>query len=269
MSKPTLDSAWDLLEQGDLAQAEKLFKDLYVLGDNYALSGLAEIQKMTGKTEKLESVLNLVFSEVDDYFLRAVMRYQFVIPEVWSKTQMELENGDASLSFEQVIEKRSREILALGDELFTAYQNGTSLDVKGFPEIAKFIVQEAKTLYNFSLVLAKPLIRFSKILATGKDSETMWLTLQGMLRFFDNIANPARIGAMYLVNNLQDELATFEEDLEFFREFQEGLQELTPLVDTSEDLAILENSLDQASKSGDKVSELLCRYLIAENRISN
>jgi len=261
------DRAWDLLEAGDTRTAHNLFVEMFEQGDLYALMGLAEINKNTDFAA-VQRLVNIARDYTEEPHLVASMIFHYIVPEVWNRTaeaMQRLGNGETSIEFpdfDSTVAARAQVVQEMGELLSKFNQMGGLMDTKDARKYLEFILSEGKLLYTFSLVLAKPILRSARMLLESSSYQVRDRAHTSIKLFFEHIATPERIGAMYLINNLQDELATFEDELEFFREIALGLEELEPLVDSVQDLVTMDIACDEAINNEDRVSVFVYRKII-------
>ena len=263
------DRAWDLLEAGDTRKAHKLFVQLFEGGDLFALMGLAEIYKNTDFAE-VQRLVNISRGYKEEPHLIASMIFYYIVPHVWARTAEAIEgfgNGQQSLEypdFDSAVNARAQVVQEMGDLLNHFYLMGGLVDNKDARKYLEFVLSEGKLLYTFSLVLAKPLLRSARMLLESSSYQVRERAHRSIRLFFEHIAEPDRIGAMYVINNLADELATFEDEINFFKETAKGLEELEPLVDSVQDLLAMDIACDEAINNEDKISVFVYRTLIGD-----
>ena len=262
--------AWDLLEAGDISKAYKLFVEQFDDGDSWVLFGLAEIYRNKDFAE-VQRIVDIArkYTE-EDPALPALMIFQFIVPELWAKSQRSLEliqNGETSLEFsdmDSIVAARTQVLLEIGDLLNKYFLMGGNVDIKSIRNCLEFVLSESKALYMFSLALAKPLLKSARMLLESSSQSVRDQAYFSITLFFEHIATPDRIGAMYMINNLEEELATFEEEIDFFREIAKGLEELQPLVHSMQDIVELDVACDKAIKDDDKISTFIYRKIIGD-----
>jgi len=268
------DLAWDLLEAGDLQRAHNLFVEVFEEGDVFALIGLAEIYKSSDFTE-VQRLVNIARSYTDQPFLIASMIFYYLVPEVWTKTSEAMQGfgeGRASLEFpdfNSTVAARAQIVQELGDVLHDFYLMGGLIDNRDARKYLEFVLSEGKLLYTFSLVLVKQILRSARMLLESSNYQVREQTYSSIGYFFENIATPDHIGAMYLINNLQDELVTFEDVINFFRETAQALEEIEPLVDSIDDLATIDIACEEAIRANDNISIFVYQKIIGNFLESN